>query len=240
MSDGRLPGADLRNLLRPAIPRSSSPQILADALVPGLLAGRRGARVMDLGCGRGDSVDLFRAADPEVRWVGVELTDSEEFAKRTRDDAQFVTFDGIDLPFEDGSLDVVFCKQVLEHVERPDVLLPEVARVLRPDGVFAGSTSNLEPYHGYSVANFTPYGLKRLLERTGFDVEAFVPGVDGLTLMARRLLSAPGWLERWWSHRSPLNTVIDGLARPLHLDPEDRNTLKLLVSGHYVFIARPR
>jgi hypothetical protein len=32
------------------------------------------------------------------------------FAGRTREDAEFQTFDGVRLPFEDVSVDVVFCK----------------------------------------------------------------------------------------------------------------------------------
>jgi hypothetical protein len=34
----------------------------------------------------------------------------------------FVVFDGVHLPHADQSIDVVFCKQVLEHVERPHEL----------------------------------------------------------------------------------------------------------------------
>jgi SAM-dependent methyltransferase len=36
-----------------------------------------------------------------------------------------------DLPFEDGSFDLVLCCEVLEHVERPREALAEVARVGR-------------------------------------------------------------------------------------------------------------
>jgi SAM-dependent methyltransferase len=214
--------------------------VLAEDLVPGVLGARRGARVVDLGCGSGNSVDVFRAVDPGVEWIGLELADSEPFARRTRSDAPFVTFDGVHVPFADGTVDVVFCKQVLEHVERPHVLLPEVARVLRPGGVLAGSTSHLEPYHGYSIANFTPYGLTRLFEQSGFEVEALFPGIDGLTLIARRLLRGSKWFDRWWSHRSPVNSVVDGVARLLRWDAEDRNAVKLLYCGHYAFIARRR
>ena len=60
MSDRRLPGADLRTLLRPALPTRSSAQALAEDFIPALLAPRPGATVVDLGCGRGDSVDAFR------------------------------------------------------------------------------------------------------------------------------------------------------------------------------------
>lgn len=240
MSDRRLPGADLRAVLRPALPTGASPQVLADQLIPGLVAGLSEPVVVDLGCGRGDSVDVFRAAAPGVRWAGLELAESEVFAQRTRDDADFETFDGVRLPFEDASVDVVFCKQVLEHVERPRELLADVARILRPGGAFAGSTSHLEPYHGYSIANFTPYGLKRMLADCGIEVEAFMPGIDGPTLVARRLLHGPGCFDRWWTGTSPLNRLVDGAARVLGWDAEDRNAVKLLYCGHYAFVARRR
>ena len=55
-------------------------------------------------------------------------------ARRTRADCDFVTFDGRRLPFEDASFPLVYCKQVLEHVEHPRELLSEVARVLEQGG----------------------------------------------------------------------------------------------------------
>lgn len=204
--------------------------------MPGLLGGRPGATVIDVGCGRGDSVDVFRAVDPTVRWIGVEVPDSEY---ETRPDVELRLFDGVRLPFDDASVDVVFCKQVLEHVERPHDLVADIARVLRPDGVFAGSTSHLEPYHGRSTANFTPYGMRRLLEHSGMALEAIMPGIDGPTLILRRMLRGPRHFDRYWERRSPFNALIDGLARLARLDAEDRNALKLLYCGQYAFVARP-
>ncbi len=237
MSDRRLPGADLRTLLRPAIPTDSSVQALAEKLIPALLATRPQATVVDLGCGRGESVDAFRAADPDVRWIGVEVGDSEY---ETRPDVELRIFDGVRLPFEDASVDVVFSKQVLEHVERPHELIADVARVLKPDGVFAGSTSHLEPYHGRSTLNLTPYGLKRLLENSGLALESITPGIDGPTLILRRMLRGPAFFDRYWARRSPFNTLVDGVGKLSRWDAEDRNALKLLFCGQYAFVARPR
>lgn len=40
------------------------------------------------------------------------------------------------IPFEDGYFDVVFCTNVLDHVEDPDKTVAEVLRVLKPGGFF--------------------------------------------------------------------------------------------------------
>jgi SAM-dependent methyltransferase len=170
-----------------------------------------------------------------VRWIGVEVDDSEY---TTRDDVELRLFDGVSLPFADASVDVVFSKQVLEHVERPHLLIPDVARVLRPGGVFAGSTSHLEPYHGRSTLNLTPYGLKRLFETSGLELETIVPGIDAPTLFVRRLARGARYFDRFWAQRSPFNTLADGVGRVVGWDAEDRNAFKLLFCGQYGFIAR--
>ncbi len=183
-------GDDLGEVLGDRIPADHSRPVLADHY-----AGRlRAKRVMDLGCGAGDSVDLFRSVDPEVSWVGVDIERSPEVAERIRADAEFVTFDGRRLPFDDGSFDLVYCKQVLEHVEHPRDLIAEAARVLRPGGHLAGSTSQLEAFHSYSIFNWTPYGFTRVAEDAGLEVVELRPVIDGFTLVAWRGARAPAVL----------------------------------------------
>jgi SAM-dependent methyltransferase len=194
--------------------------------------------VLDLGCGAGDSVDLFRSLDPGVDWVGADVERSPEVAARTRTDAAFVTFDGEALPFEDGHFDLVYCKQVLEHVRRPDQLVAEAARVLRPGGWLAGSTSQLEAFHSLSVFNPTPYGLSLLAEDAGLEVVELRPGIDGFTLVAWRALGMPRFFERWWARESPVNRVIETAGRVARLDARTRNQIKLTLCGQFAFLAR--
>jgi SAM-dependent methyltransferase len=227
-------GDDLGDLLGPRIPRDHSRKVLADDYAARL----RPARVMDLGCGAGDSVDLFRALDPEVDWVGVDIEDSHEVSGRTRADAEFVTFDGRRLPFEDSSFDLVYCKQVLEHVEHPHELLGEVARVLRPGGSFAGSTSQLEAFHSRSIFNWTPYGFTVSAEEAGLEVVELRPVIDGLTLVAWRALGLPRFFHRWWARESPGYRVIELAARVARLDARTRNQIKLVLAGQFAFLAR--
>lgn len=195
-------------------------------------------RVLDLGCGTGSSVDVFRARDPAVQWVGIDIPGSPEASFRTRRDARFETFDGVAMPFEDGTFDLVYCKQVLEHVRHPEPLLAEVGRVLAPGGWFAGSTSQLEPYHSLSLWNYTPFGIVRLLERAGLRAVELRPGIDGLTLTAWRLAGGHRCFDRWWGRESPLNRALDACARVLRADPQSVNATKLLFCGQFAFLAR--
>jgi SAM-dependent methyltransferase len=196
--------------------------------------------VLDLGCGAGDSVEQFRSLNPDVRWLGVDLEESPEVATRTRTDAEFRTFDGRSIPAADASVDVVYCKQVLEHVEGRADLIREVGRVLRPGGLFLGSTSQLEPYHSLSVGNITPYGLARMLGAAGIEPVELRPGIDGLTLTAHRALGMPAFTRRYWARESPLNRTIALAARARRLDPRRVNAIKLLLCGQFAFAGRRR
>jgi SAM-dependent methyltransferase len=227
-------GDDLGELLGDRIPGDHSRPVLADHYAARL----RARRVMDLGCGAGDSVELFRSVDPDVSWVGVDIEESAEVAERTRSDAEFVTFDGRRLPFEDESFDLVYCKQVLEHVEHPRELVAEAARVLRPGRHLAGSTSQLEAFHSRSTFNWTPYGFTRVAEDAGLEVVELRPVIDGFTLVAWRALGLPRFFHRWWARESPPYRLIELAARAARLDVRTRNQIKLVLSGQFAFLAR--
>ena len=146
-------GDDLGELLGERIPSDHSRPVLADHYAARL----RAHRVLDLGCGTGDSVD--DSARPSLTSSGSAPTSRTRRRcppAPTRSDAEFVTFDGRRLPFDDAAFELVFCKQVLEHVERPHEIVAEAARVLEPGGHFAGSTSMLEGFHSRSTFNWDP------------------------------------------------------------------------------------
>lgn len=233
---------DLLELLGHRIPVDHARQVVADDYVGRwyreLRPGSASARVLDLGCGEGDSVDLFRRFDPGVRWVGLDLPRSPEVDRRRRSDAEFATFDGDRVPFGDGEFELIYCKQVLEHVRRPQPLAGEVRRVLAPGGHVVGSTSQLEPYHSLSVGNFTPYGLTLLLEEAGLEVVELRPNIDGLALIVQRGLGMHPFFYRWWARESPLNRLIGLFGRAARLSPRSVNAIKLLLCGQFCFLAR--
>jgi SAM-dependent methyltransferase len=79
------------------------------------------------------------------------------------------------LPFRAASFDVVFSIYVLEHVEHPERLASEIARVLRPGGVFLSLTPNLVHYVSL-ISRFTPMAFHRWLnEKRGRSAEDTFP-----------------------------------------------------------------
>lgn len=195
--------------------------------------------VLDVGCGDGSSIDDLAAAGPH-EWLGVDIPDSPEARGRRRQGIPIVYFDGTSLPFADRTIDVVYSRQVFEHVRHPELLLGEIARVLRPRGVVVGSTSHLEPFHSRSLWNFTPFGFATLLEHAGFEDVLVQPGVDAFSLIGRRAfaLARIDVGSRWMERASPLNLVFDLAGRIARLSPQRLASVKLTFCGHFVFGAR--
>lgn len=195
-------------------------------------------KIMDLGCGTGGSKDFFTSINPTVDWYGLDIKVSPEVNHRTRDDINFYTFDGVNIPFSDNYFDLIYCNQVLEHVQYPEKLLIEVQRVLKKDGMFIGSTSQFEPYHSYSIWNYTPYGFKLLIEEAQLHLLEIRPGIDALTLIARSGLGRPMFFSRWWNKESPLNQIIGLIGWLTKKTNKEINFAKLLFCGQFCFIAK--
>ena len=87
--------------------------------------------VLEVGCGEGKLADhLVRSGPRPERFLATDLS-LECKAKDIDPMIEFAEASLYDLPFEDGSFDLVLCCEVLEHVERPREALAEVARVGR-------------------------------------------------------------------------------------------------------------
>lgn len=122
-------------------------------------------RLLDIGCGSKPYREWFVGCSD---YIGVDV-DREDARRRQCAD---VYYDGVHLPFPDGSFDIVLSTQVLEHVFTPDAFLCEIGRVLRPGGRLILSVPFVWDEHEqpYDFARYSSFGVFALLERNGFQV----------------------------------------------------------------------
>ncbi len=99
----------------------------------------RGKRVLDLGCRSGALTRHFLEGNSVV---GIDV-DAAALAKAEALGIEPVQANVEEpLPFEDGSFDAVVAGELFEHLQFPDALVAEIARVLRSGGVLVGSVPN--------------------------------------------------------------------------------------------------
>lgn len=78
------------------------------------------------------------------------------------------------LPFKDGVMDIVISMSVVEHLTDPVTSFQELARVLKPGGVFVAQTPSKYDYVSL-IAHWTPFwfhrwSLSHMLDRRAEDV----------------------------------------------------------------------
>jgi SAM-dependent methyltransferase len=98
------------------------------------------SRVLDLGCGRGGVVELIWK---DVRLAAGVDPDSPSLTSHRAAGMPVVRGVGENLPFVDGTFDLVVSLWVLEHLVDPAATLREVRRVLAPGGHFVFVTPNM-------------------------------------------------------------------------------------------------
>lgn len=94
-------------------------------------------KVLDVGCGAGSVAKAVKQARPDLEVVGCDVSKAAlAIAEASPQGVEFRSALAESLPFGDGEFDFVWIFDVLEHVEDPEHVLREVARVLKPRGGF--------------------------------------------------------------------------------------------------------
>ena len=165
----------MKNRLHPAIwvPDAYLLNTLASRVeeILGRVFGKRGATIVDFGCGDAPYKPLFDARG--LNYVGCDLPGSG---------AAVIFEAGAALPRASGSADGVVSFQVLEHVWDLAAYLQEAHRVLKDDGVLLLSTHGVWPYHPHPTdfRRWTRTGLVCEIETYGFEVQENHPLVGPL------------------------------------------------------------
>ena len=105
--------------------------------------GPRPCSVLDIGCGAGFLSNDLAALGHRV--TGLDVDEDILSVAARRDGTRTASYrkgDARTLPFGEGTFDVVCAMDFLEHVEEPERVIAEAARVLAPSGLFFFHTFN--------------------------------------------------------------------------------------------------
>jgi len=96
-------------------------------------------RVLDVGCGTGEITARLAELYPEASLTGIDLIEPHLETARVRcarfgGRVSFRAADAFALPYEEGELDLVVCRHMLQAVPRPGDAMAEMVHVLRPGG----------------------------------------------------------------------------------------------------------
>ena len=157
-------------------PVNDYPNKLARHLIASHLSARgvkTAARILDVGCGRGDMMRAFATEGFDVE--GVDLSPkAPELCKPHK--VWLTDLEKEPLPSEGSSFDIVFTKSVIEHMNDPKAFLKRAQAALKPGGLIVILTpswlhTGWGPFfidHTH-VTPFTLPSLKDTLAMTGFD-----------------------------------------------------------------------
>lgn len=135
---------------------------------------------LDLGCGSRPYESMFAVE----RYIGLDVPVSGHPVDSKLHD---LLFDGNQLPIRSDAVDGVLCTQVLEHTARPELLLGEIWRVLKPGGHLVMTAPFMWEEHEkpYDFFRFTEHGLRYLLDGAGFCVETMHKSSGSIEAMAQ-------------------------------------------------------
>ncbi len=163
-------------------------------LVPGRLSWMdrqidwQGKAVLDLGCAGGfmaEALDDRGATVTGIDPAAEAIAAARAHAARTGRAIQYDVGVGEDLPHADAAFDAVVCVDVLEHVADLPRVLAEIARVLRPGGLFLFDTINRNPLSRLATITVAE-DILRLLPRGTHDPALYITPAE----MRRGLLGA--------------------------------------------------
>lgn len=143
--------------------------------------------ILDVGCHSGLFTKKISEKINPKKIFGVDISKKAiKEAQRRIKDGNFQVADAASLPFKKNSFNAVFCLEVLEHVDDPEKVITEIARVLKPKGYavilvplnttlfrtiwFLWTLYHREWRHAH-VYNFEADNLEKFLKRQKFKIE---------------------------------------------------------------------
>jgi ubiquinone/menaquinone biosynthesis C-methylase UbiE len=197
--------------------RSPIEQKLSDIKVSLIQKNITGSDILDVGSGYGYYSEWLAQKNPHLHIVAIDHLDLTG--------VKGATFMRVNLeqplPFEDNCFDTIFAFDIIEHITAETLLINELYRICKPNGVLIGSVPhnndgflpayNLTFYHRTDLTHkryYTPESLRVALERGNFSVDCISPqGIVPPSIFAEFFIP---WLR-------PVVKKIIGALRRIHI-----------------------
>ena len=198
-----------------------------------------GARVLDVGCGSGATVERLVSLY-QLRAIGVDPSEwLLGIGKNKNPDLNLIQGLGEDLPFPANHLDGVFAECALSVMEDLDQVIKEIFRVLKPGGrlvindVYARNPEGLKPLQELNLNSCLRRALPRdqlinKLNRHGFNIVHWSDHTNLLIQLTVNLIMTHGSMSEFWL-KSSACSVDPSLAQA---------AIKQAKMGYFQMIAR--
>lgn len=179
-----------------------------------------GARVLDVGCGCGATVERLVSLY-HLQAIGVDPSEVLlESGRNKNPDLNLILGLGEDLPFPINHLDGVFAECALSVMEDLDSVLEEISRVLKPGGwvvindVYVRNPDGLKAQQELNLDSCIRRALPKeqiinSLFGHGFDVVNWSDHTDLLTQLTVNLIMTHGSMTKFWLKSSSCPGSVD-------------------------------
>jgi SAM-dependent methyltransferase len=181
--------------------------------------------ILDAGCGYGRVTERLLSVGAKVVGIDISRKMIGYCHRELQGDFAGAIGDVGDLPFCDGSFNKAICIGVLVHVESPQQVIREFARVLKPGGIFVTVNNNLLLLHyslfhslrffladwarrllgqrnrRYIVRYHSPFWYANLVKKSGFQVEEIQGDTFIGVLQVKQFVLFPPKLSFPWFQR---------------------------------------
>lgn len=103
-------------------------------LISLLLEKEKPKRILDVGCGTGETLTYLKKLFPKSELNGVDLSDNAIKFSKSRGHKNIFKANALRLPFKDNKFDVVLLLDVIEHIKNHQKVINEAKRVLNSKG----------------------------------------------------------------------------------------------------------
>lgn len=145
-----------------------------DGRAKAVLSACAGAkRILDAGCGKGRYAALVKQSFPDAEVHGIDVSDQMLASTPPGIIAKKASIQNI--PYENGSFDVVYCIETLEHAPSPGAAIAEMGRAVKRGGKLVIIDKNAEKAGSVKTEKWERWfgnnELSTLMEENGFTCE---------------------------------------------------------------------